>query len=188
MGQKLKMISTHVAKYYYPSCVWLTIVRQSSKSLWSSICHARTQHCLGTGNTISFWKDRWHDCGILSMWFFLVCFVSLVLLIFLLLKCGLLVLRLGTCTVDVILLIIRFINGYLCRLFCLLADFIWCLIHGLLTPHLCLLWNLDWWLNKRSRAFIKGFLFDHLEDHFWKKINFFLWELSHKVLNIVDHL
>ena len=64
----------NVAKYYHPSCVWPTTARRSSKSPWSD-CHTTnlvvslTQHCLGTSDTISFRKDRWHDCGTLFVIF-----------------------------------------------------------------------------------------------------------------------
>ena len=134
-----------MAKYYYPSCVWPTTVKRSSKSPWSSICHtadlvfSRTQYCLGI-DALSLFGKIGSMIVVLSV-IFLVCFISLVLLVLLLLKRGFMSLRLKIYTLDVILLIMKFRNGYLRLLFCLLANFIWCMIlgDGLLTPHLCLL-------------------------------------------------
>ena len=93
-----------------------------------------------------------------SLLFFLACSVSLVLLIFLSLKCSLLIMRLGTCTFDVILLNLKFRNRPLCLQFCPWSDFGWCLIlgDGLLTPHLLLLWNLLLMTWQVLLSFLKG--------------------------------
>ena len=79
-----------MAKYYYPSCVWPTTVKRSSKSPWSSICHtadlvfSRTQYCLGI-DALSLFGKIGSMIVVLSV-IFLVCFISLVLLIFMLRK------------------------------------------------------------------------------------------------------
>ena len=92
------------------------------------------------GDTISFWNDRWHDCGIpfviFSRLFRLSCTPDIFVA-----EAWLADSKTWDLHLDVILLIMKFRNGYFCLLFCLIADFIWCLIlgDGLLTPHLCLL-------------------------------------------------
>ena len=185
-----------MANYYYLSCVWPTIVRRSSKSSWSSICHtadlvfSRTQHCVVMGDNISFCKDPWHDCGILfcdfPRLFRLFCTLNISVV-----EARLLILRLGTCTLDVILLIMKFMNGYLCMLFLSSSRFrmvsdswSWTIDSSSMFTMKSMIDDLTGVLEPFERDFYSIIWM----DHFPKKIKIFLWELSHEAINTTDHL
>lgn len=95
---------------------------------------------------------------------------------------------LGTCTFGVILLNLKFRNVPLCLQFCLLLDFVWCLIlrDGLLIPHLLLLWNLLLMTCQVFSSFLKWILIKLFGwIIFWRKLKYFFESLAIKPLTLL---